>query len=94
MPASTNAGIARLALRSGAPIVPAFIVRQGRRAEHRVYVLPVIWPERTGDFDADVRKLTQQLSDVFEGMVRRYPEQWLWVHKRWKTRPPGQPKVY
>jgi KDO2-lipid IV(A) lauroyltransferase len=94
VPASTNSGIARLALRTGAPIVPVFIVREGRQARHRVHVLPIMYARRSGDSESDVRGATQQLSEVFEGMVRRYPEQWLWVHKRWKTRPLGQPKLY
>lgn len=92
--ASTNSGMARIALRSGAPVVPAFIVRQGRRAEHVVHVLPLMRVERTGDMAEDVRRATQAFSDVFEAMVRRYPEQWLWMHKRWKTRPAGEPRIY
>ena len=93
-PASTNSGIARLALRSGAPVVPVFIVREGRSARHRVHVLPIMYVQRTGDLESDVIRITQELSDLFEGMVRRHPEQWLWVHKRWKTRPLGEPKLY
>ena len=50
--------------------------------------------ERTGDDQADVVRNTQRFSDVFEDMVRRYPEQWLWMHKRWKTRPAGAPRLY
>ena len=42
----------------------------------------------------DVRRNTARMSAVFEDMVRRYPEQWLWIHKRWKTRPLGEPKLY
>ena len=93
-PASTNSGIARLALRSGAPVVPVFIVREGRSARHRVHVLPIMYVQRTGDVESDVSRITQELSVLFEGMVRRHPEQWLWVHKRWKTRPLGEPKLY
>src|SRR5437763_3218973 len=92
--ASTNAGIARIALRTDAPIVPIFIVRDGRRARHTVHVLPIMQVERTGDDRADVVRNTQRFSDVFEDMVRRYPEQWLWMHKRWKTRPAGAPRLY
>jgi KDO2-lipid IV(A) lauroyltransferase len=94
MPASTNAGLARIALRADAPIVPVFIVREGRSARHRVHVLPILEVERSGDFAADVRRNTQRFTDVFETMVRRHPEQWLWMHKRWKTRPHGQPPLY
>jgi len=92
--ASTNSGIARLALRTGAPVVPVFIVREGGTPRHRVHVLPIMYAQRSGDPESDVKRVTQELSDVFEGMVRRHPEQWLWMHKRWKTRPPGLPKLY
>jgi KDO2-lipid IV(A) lauroyltransferase len=94
MPASTNSGIARIALRAGAPVVPAFIVREGRTGRHVVHVLPILHAERTGDFERDVVYNTARFSRVFEDMVRRYPEQWLWVHRRWKTRPPGESRFY
>jgi len=92
--ASTNSGMARIALRTDAPIVPAFIVREGGSARHRVHVLPILEVERTGDFEEDVQRNTQRFTEVFEAMVRRYPEQWLWMHKRWKTRPLGTPRIY
>jgi Kdo2-lipid IVA lauroyltransferase/acyltransferase len=94
VPASTNAGMARIALKTDAPIVPVFIVREGRTARHRVHVLPILQVERTGDAEEDVRRNTQRFTTVFEEMVRRYPEQWLWMHKRWKTRPTGEPRLY
>jgi len=94
LPASTNAGIARIGLRADAPIVPGFIVRQGRSARHVVYLLPIIYADHSGDLQADVVRTTEHLSTIFEDMVRRHPEQWLWVHKRWKTRPAGAPKIY
>jgi KDO2-lipid IV(A) lauroyltransferase len=53
-----------------------------------------MYAQRSGDPESDVKRVTQELSAVFEGMVRRHPEQWLWMHKRWKTRPPGLPKLY
>jgi Kdo2-lipid IVA lauroyltransferase/acyltransferase len=59
-----------------------------------VHVLPIMQVERTGDPEEDVRRATARFSEVFEEMVRRYPDQWLWLHKRWKTRPPGEPKLY
>jgi len=94
VPASTNAGMARIALRTDAPIVPVFIVRDGRAARHTVHVLPILQAERTGDDAADVLANTQRFTSVFEEMVRRHPEQWLWMHKRWKTRPLGEPRLY
>jgi KDO2-lipid IV(A) lauroyltransferase len=49
---------------------------------------------RSGDEEADVRENTQRFTRVIEEYVRAHPEQWLWVHKRWKTRPPGEPPIY
>lgn len=92
--ASTNSGLARIALRTGAPVVPVFIVREGATARHVVHVGPVLTAETTGDFAADVRRNTERFSRVFEDAVRRHPEQWLWMHKRWRTRPPGEPRIY
>jgi KDO2-lipid IV(A) lauroyltransferase len=57
-------------------------------------VEPPIPPECTGDEEADVRQLTTKLTERIENQIRQYPGQWLWIHKRWKTRPPGQPKIY
>ena len=94
LPASTNSGMARLALRTGTPILPAFIVREGRSARHVGHLLPLIHVEPTGDTEADVLRVTRQLSEVFEDMIRRHPEHWLWMHKRWKTRPLGEPRFY
>jgi KDO2-lipid IV(A) lauroyltransferase len=94
LPACTNAGMARIALRADAPIIPVFIVREGRSARHRVHVLPILQVERTGDLAEDIRRNTQRFTTVFEEMVRRHPEHWLWVHKRWKTTPPGTRRVY
>lgn len=94
LPASTNAGMARIALRGGIPVVPVFIVRQGRAARHVVHMLPMMHAESTGDFDRDVVETTARFSRVFEDMVRRHPEQWLWAHRRWKTRPEGEPRFY
>jgi KDO2-lipid IV(A) lauroyltransferase len=49
---------------------------------------------RSGDEEADVRENTQRFTSVIEQYVRAHPEQWLWVHKRWKTRPPGEAAIY
>ena len=50
--------------------------------------------ETSGDSEADIRTATQQMTGVIERFVRRYPNQWLWIHRRWKTRPPGEPSLY
>ena len=88
-PACTASGLARVALRTGATVLPGFMVWE--EAEQK-YVLrfgeeiPVI---ATGDDEADTLANTVKFTAVIEEWVRRYPEQWLWVHRRWKTRPDG-----
>ena len=49
---------------------------------------------RTGDAEADILAATQQCGSVTEEWIRRYPDQWLWIHRRWKTRPAGEPPIY
>lgn len=93
-PACTTFGLARLARISGAPVYPVFLVRQGGSDRHTVEILPrVDWVD-TGDDDRDIEFNTQRYTKVFEGMLRRHPEQWIWFHKRWRTRPPGEPQFY
>jgi Kdo2-lipid IVA lauroyltransferase/acyltransferase len=92
--ASTTPGPARLAMLSRSPVVPVFLVRDGESERHRIVVLPEIELLRSGDREADVRANTQRCTAVIEEMLRRYPDQWIWFHKRWKTRPIGEPKIY
>lgn len=88
VPASANAGFAKLAARTGAAVIPGFAL--WRETEKR-YVLKFYPPvEITGDVAADSRNLHAQL----EAVIREYPDQWLWIHRRWKTRPPGEPSLY
>ena len=94
LPASTTPGPARLAMLSGAPVVPVFLVREGDSDRHRIVVLPEVELVKTSDRDADVIENTRRCNAVFETMLRRYPEQWIWFHKRWKTRPIGDPRIY
>ncbi len=93
-PASTTPGAARLSMLTGAPVFPAFLVRQGESGHHRIVTLPEVEMVRTDDRNADVITNTQRCSLVVEEMIRRYPEQWIWFHKRWKTRPKGDPIFY
>lgn len=83
--ACTNKGLALLALKTGAPVVPLFVVRENSyfRAEFGREV-PLI---QTGDKTRDVEANTQQYTKIIESFICRYPDQWLWVHQRWKTRP-------
>lgn len=87
VPASTSKGLALLALRTGAPVVPVFIHREpGGR--HRVIVDPAVPLSLTGDRDRDVVEVTAAFTRIIEAKARQYPEQWFWLHRRWKTRPP------
>lgn len=94
LPACTTPGPARLAMLSGAAVLPVFLVREGESERHRVVVLPEVALARSGDRDADVLENTQRCTAVIETMLRRYPEQWIWFHKRWNTRPKGEARVY
>ncbi len=85
-PACTNRGPALLASASSAPVMPIFIVRRGRA--HRVLVGDEIVLVNTGDRELDAVENTSRFTGAVEEVVRKYPEQWFWVHRRWKTRPP------
>lgn len=93
MKAATTPGPALLALKTGAALVPAFMLRNGR-GSHRLIVEEPIELSPTGNTEADALALTQQYSSVLERYVREYPSQWLWLHRRWRTRPPGEPPLY
>lgn len=94
LPASTTPGPARLAMLSRAPLLPVFLVRNGESATHRLLVLGEVELVDTGNRDQDVVTNTQRCTAVIEDMLRRYPDQWIWFHKRWKTRPPGEARIY
>jgi KDO2-lipid IV(A) lauroyltransferase len=89
--ACTNKGLALIALRTETPVVPLFLLREkdGFRVEFGPEV-PVI---RTGDTEKDIKAATQQYNRVIEDVIRRYPDQWLWVHRRWKTKEPVSPQA-
>jgi Kdo2-lipid IVA lauroyltransferase/acyltransferase len=92
--ACTPGGLARIALRTDAAVVPGFTLWDPVLRKYRLRFDPAIKLLRTGDNDADIVTNTQIFTNVMESFVRRYPDQWLWVHRRWKTRPPGQPPLY
>jgi KDO2-lipid IV(A) lauroyltransferase len=94
VPASTSSGLARLALRRDAAVVPGFLIWDSARRKYRLRFEPAVELSRTEDEEADVLENTQRFTRVIEQHVRSYPDQWLWVHKRWKTRPPGDPPIY
>jgi KDO2-lipid IV(A) lauroyltransferase len=86
--ACANAGFARLAARTGATVIPGFAFWE---QQERKYVLR-FYPEipMTGDAQAD----TQAIHSFFEEVISKYPDQWMWIHRRWKTRPAGEAPLY
>jgi KDO2-lipid IV(A) lauroyltransferase len=87
-PASTSRSLALLAARTGTPIVPIFARREdGRR--HRIIVYPPLFPPAGNTTEAAVVELTRQCTGAVEQAIREAPEQWLWIHDRWRTRPPA-----
>lgn len=93
-PACTSALIARSALRTGAPVIPGFLIWDERTRTHILHFDPPVPLIRTGDAHRDAHLNTERFNKVLEDFIRRYPDQWLWVHKRWHTRPPGEPSLY
>ena len=85
--ASTTPTLAAVALRTGAPIVPVFSVPQPD-GSYVVTYEPEVEVVETGDREADIYRLTGACTAIIERWVRRYPEIWLWMHRRWKTAPP------
>ena len=94
VPACTTSGPARVALLTDAAVVPAFLYWDEGMRKYRLRFEPALELVRTGDHDADIRENTARFTRVVEDYARRHPEQWLWVHKRWKTRPPGEKALY
>ena len=92
--ACTASGVARVALRTDAAVVPAFTIWDAELGKYRIRFDRALELVRTGDEANDVVANTAMFTKAIEGYVRRYPEQWLWVHRRWKARPEGEPPVY
>jgi Kdo2-lipid IVA lauroyltransferase/acyltransferase len=94
VPACTASGLARIALRTDAAVIPTFTIWDATLRKYRLRFDPAVHLVRTGNDEDDIVANTQVFTKITEDYVRRYPEQWLWVHRRWKTRPPGEPGLY
>ena len=92
--AATTFLFAKFALRTNTPIIPVFSPWDEEKGKYLIVVEKPVTFERTDDEEENVRRLTIGLTQRIENQIRRYPSQWLWVHKRWKTRPPGEPGIY
>ena len=93
-PACTTTGIARVALHTGAAVVPGYAVWDEHLDKYRLRFEPPVDLVRTGDPEHDVGANTQLFARVLEEIIRKHPEQWVWIHARWKTRPEGEPPLY
>ena len=92
--ACTTTGLARVALHTGAAVVPGYAYWDEGIQKYRLRFEPSVELIRTGDTERDVFENTQRFAKVIEGIIRKHPDQWVWVHKRWKTRPKGEPALY
>ena len=93
-PACTTTGIARVALHTDAAVVPGYAYWDESLGKYRLRFEPAVELVRTGDAERDVRENTQRFTKVIEDIIRKYPEQWVWIHARWKNQPDGEPPLY
>ena len=94
VPACTGSGLARVAAKTGAAVLPGFLLWHEDERKYVLHFYPELETQRTGDAEADAVENTRRCTAAIEQVVRAYPEQWLWVHRRWKTRPAGEPSLY
>jgi KDO2-lipid IV(A) lauroyltransferase len=94
VPACTATALARVALKSGAAVVPGFLLWEESEQRYNLRFGPEIELIHSGDAAHDILANTALFTATIESYVRRYPEQWLWVHRRWKTRPEGEERLY
>jgi Kdo2-lipid IVA lauroyltransferase/acyltransferase len=92
--AATASGPARLIAISKAPVIPVFIVRQADKRSHRIEIQEQVPVLHTDDPEGDIQENTRRMVATIEAMVQRYPEQFLWTHRRYRTRPRGTPPIY
>jgi len=92
--ACTASGLARVALRSGAAVLPGFLLWEESEQKYVLHFGEELELIRTGDAVDDIAANTALFTAAIESYIRRYPGQWLWVHRRWKTRPEGEGKLY
>lgn len=92
--ACTASGMARVALHTDAAVVPAFTIWDPVLRKYRVEFGRPVELVRSGDNEADAMANTARFTKIIEEYARRYPDQWLWVHRRWKTRPAGEGPLY
>jgi KDO2-lipid IV(A) lauroyltransferase len=86
--AATTRVVATLSLKTGAPIILAFLRRSDGRYRFKISMTKPVQIEKTGDLEKDILNLTQRYTTIIESRIRAHPHEWIWIHRRWKTRPP------
>jgi len=94
VPACAASGLARVAVKTGAAVLPGFLLWEESERQYVLHFYPELALVSTGDAEADTAENTARFTAVLEEAIRKYPSQWLWMHRRWKTRPPGEPPIY
>jgi Kdo2-lipid IVA lauroyltransferase/acyltransferase len=94
IPACTTPSLAAIALRTDATVVPGVLIWDEKLRKHRLHFEPPVELVRTGRTQIDIAENTLRFNQILEGLVRQYPDQWLWGHRRWKTRPPEEKDLY
>jgi KDO2-lipid IV(A) lauroyltransferase len=94
LPSSTTTGLAKLALRTDAAVLPAFAIWQKDKKRYLLKICEPLEIPAGNDANENIRILTQAMTAKIEEFVRAYPDQWMWIHKRWNTRPPDAPNLY
>jgi len=88
--ATINIAFTAMALRSGAAVFPIFMVPdKEKKNRYCIYIFPELHLTKTGDKEKDIIENTIKITEALEKAIRKWPDRWLWMHKRWKTRPPG-----
>lgn len=94
MQACTATGLAHVARKTGAAVLPGFMLWEPEERRYVLHFGPEVEIPHTDDVSADIVEGTQRSTAVIESWIRRYPDQWLWIHRRWKTRPAGESPLY